>query len=196
MPTRHAARRGRCRSLDPNERRFRRESKRWWGAEQRRAPLGERLHPRCRSVRHRRSMAVVFGALVRSFSSPGCQLLGRTCSPPGSEPCSAVSRSLSPERQSPFLPTCRSACQRSRGESERERRLDLEVAHVEGSLIEPLAAQSAGDFVVALAGIAGTAGWRDVVERVTPATGECRARSHAAGACPWRRSTRSHPKPP
>ena len=46
---------------------------------------------------------------------------------------------------------------------------DLDVAHQEGALVEPLAPQPAGDLVVALAGVAGAAGRGDVVERVPAA---------------------------
>src|SRR5688572_18813882 len=55
---------------------------------------------------------------------------------------------------------------RRRPEPLRERGPDLDVAHQEGALVEPLAPQPAGDLVVALAGVAGPAGGRDVVEGV------------------------------
>ena len=66
----------------------------------------------------------------------------------------------------------------------------------EGALVQPLAPQPAGHLVVALAGVAGAAGRRDVAEGVTPAAGDGPARSRAAAASRSRRSTRSHPRLP
>jgi hypothetical protein len=54
-----------------------------------------------------------------------------------------------------------------------ERRVDLQVAQQEGALVEPPAPQPAGDFLVALAGVAGAAGRRDVVERIAAAARDC-----------------------
>ena len=53
---------------------------------------------------------------------------------------------------------------------------DLLVPHQERPLVQPLAPEPAGDLVVALAGVAGPARRRDVVERVAPAPGD---RQHA-----------------
>jgi hypothetical protein len=50
---------------------------------------------------------------------------------------------------------------------------DFDVTQQEGPLVEPLSPEPAGDFVVALAGVAGGAGRHDVVEGVSPSTGEC-----------------------
>jgi hypothetical protein len=50
-----------------------------------------------------------------------------------------------------------------------ERGSDLDVAEQEGSLVEAFASEPAGDFVVALAGVARTTDWHHVVERVPPA---------------------------
>ena len=46
------------------------------------------------------------------------------------------------------------------------------MAEQEGAFVEPFAPQPAGDFVVALAGVAGPAGGRDVVEGVPAAAGQ------------------------
>src|SRR5205823_9566615 len=53
-----------------------------------------------------------------------------------------------------------------------EVRLDLNVAQQKGPLVQALAAEPAGDFAVALAGVAGTAGRGDVGQRVSPAPGQ------------------------
>ena len=58
------------------------------------------------------------------------------------------------------------------GELHCQRRRDSEVAEQEGALVEPFAPQPAGDFVVALAGVAGPARGRDVVEGVAPTAGQ------------------------
>jgi hypothetical protein len=52
------------------------------------------------------------------------------------------------------------------GESQSERRLDLKVALEEGTFVKALAPQPAGDFVVALAGVAGATRWSNISERV------------------------------
>src|SRR5215207_3708969 len=57
-----------------------------------------------------------------------------------------------------------------------ERRVDLKVAQQEGPFVESLAPQPAGDFGVALTGVAGPADGHDVAERVPPAA---RERQHA-----------------
>jgi hypothetical protein len=53
-----------------------------------------------------------------------------------------------------------------------ECRSHLKVAHQEGSLVEPLPSEPAGHFRVALTGVARTARRHDIVERVSPATGD------------------------
>src|SRR4051812_12863110 len=68
------------------------------------------------------------------------------------------------------------------------------MAQQECPLVEPLAPEPAGDFVVALAGVARTARRRDVVQRVSPTPGErlytvplqrniCRAAIRTATPC-------------
>ena len=89
---------------------------------------------------------------------------------------------------------------RLRAELRSERDADLQVAQQEGPLVKTPSAQPAGDFVVALAGVARAAGRHDVVERVTAATGD---RKHAvalqrtvvraAVRAPTPRSSQRHP---
>jgi hypothetical protein len=67
------------------------------------------------------------------------------------------------------------------GKTDGELRLNLEIAQQEGAFIQTLPPQPAGDFVVALAGIARAAGRHDVLERVASAA---RERQHAV-ALQW-----------
>ena len=62
------------------------------------------------------------------------------------------------------------ASQRFSREAQRELRSDLEVVQQKGSLIEPLPPKPAGDFVVALARVAGATNGYDVFERVSTAS--------------------------
>jgi len=61
---------------------------------------------------------------------------------------------------------------RARTQLRCECRSHLQVAHQEGSLVEPPSSEPAGDFRVALTGVARTACRHDVVERVSPAAGD------------------------
>ena len=63
----------------------------------------------------------------------------------------------------------------------RESRFDPRIAQQEGAFIQTLPPKPAGDFVIAFAGIAGTAGRYDVVQGISSAAGQ---RQHAV-ALQW-----------
>ncbi len=84
---------------------------------------------------------------------------------------------------------------RELGEPQGELCLDLEVAPQEGVLVEPLAPQPGSDFVVDLPALQEPQAGRGC-RGCSARHGRGPARSHAAGACRSRRSTRSHPRQP
>ena len=78
-----------------------------------------------------------------------------------------------------------------------DRGVDLGVTQQEGALVEPpLPSQPTGDFVVALARVAGAARRHDVRERVSPSTREGEHAVRVAAPSWSRRSPRTHPKRP